>query len=101
MERLKAFFNTVLPLTDEEWDAFASGLEGLEVKKKDILLKEDQVCDYIAFIQKGAFRFYVNKDGNELITAFFFAGDFVTNYRSYLTGAPSEHDVQALQDAVI
>jgi CRP-like cAMP-binding protein len=42
-----------------------------------------------------------DKDGEEKITAFNFKGNFVTNYRSFLTGQPSDHYIQALLDSVI
>jgi CRP-like cAMP-binding protein len=42
-----------------------------------------------------------NKEGEAKITAFFFQGDFVSNYRSFLTGKPSDHFIEAMQDAAI
>lgn len=69
--------------------------------KKGILLQEGEACNFIAFIEAGMFRFYHVHEGEEIITAFFFPGDFVTNYRSFLTGQPSEHWIEAMQEAAI
>lgn len=58
------------------------------------------MCDFIAFAGEGIFRFYYLDDGNEKVTAFF-PGNFVTNYRSFLTGRASDHYIEANQDALI
>lgn len=84
-----------------EWKDFESCLIKANVKNKDQILKQGELCNFIAFIQEGSFRFYFDKEGEEKITAFFFKGDFVTNYRSFLTGKPSDHFIEAMQDSVI
>lgn len=101
MEALRTYFNQFVQLSDAEWDDFKACMSKETVPKKGLLLEEGEKCNFIAFIQEGAFRFYTVNKGEESITAFFFAGDFVTNYRSYLTNKPSNHYIEALQDAVI
>lgn len=88
-------------LTDEEWGDFASFLKEEKYKKKDFLIRQGETCDFIAFIGEGIYRFYHVQDGEEKITAFFSAGDFVTNYRSFLTGCPSEHYIESLKPSLI
>ncbi|WP_194778352.1 Crp/Fnr family transcriptional regulator [Pararhodonellum marinum] len=101
MEQLKNYFNKLVKLTDQEWADFQACLIKETHAKKAYLLEEGQKCDFIAFIEAGTFRFYHILDGEEIVTAFFFPGDFVTNYRSFLTDNPSDHHIQALQDAII
>jgi CRP-like cAMP-binding protein len=101
MEALKTYFDKFVKLSEEEWFDFQSCLTKEVLNRKDQILKQNEKCNFIAFIQEGAFRFYTVKEGEEKITAFFFTSDFVTNYRSFLTGKPSEHFIEALQDAVI
>ncbi len=101
MESLRIYFERLIKLSDEEWLDFQACLSKEVIRKKDHILRQNDKCDYIAFIQEGIFRFYTLRDGEKKITAFFFAGEFVTNYRSFLTGKPSEHNIEALQDAVI
>ncbi|NJK72350.1 MAG: Crp/Fnr family transcriptional regulator [Synechococcaceae cyanobacterium SM2_3_60] len=80
---------------------FERRLEKKTVPRKTNLLEQGQNCDFIAFIGEGIYRFYHIQDGEEKITAFFFSGDFVTNYRSFLTGQPSSHYIEAMKDSVI
>lgn len=101
MEKVRRYFDQLLVLGDEEWEAFSAGLQRREVGKKSFLLEAGADCSFIGFIQEGTFRFYHEREGEEKITAFFFAHDFVTNYRSFLTGQPSTHHIQALADSVV
>ncbi|HAD14631.1 MAG TPA: Crp/Fnr family transcriptional regulator [Saprospirales bacterium] len=73
----------------------------MNVTNKAQILRQGEHCNFIAFIHEGSFRFYYDKDGEEKIIAFNFEGDFITNYRSFLTGKPSDHFIEAMQDAVI
>ena len=101
LETLRVYFNKFHKLSDSEWKDFESCLAKVSVTSKKQLLKQGEHCNYIAFIQEGSFRFYYVKEGVEIITAFNFKGDFVSNYRSFLTGKPSDHFIEAMQDSVI
>lgn len=101
MEALKNYFNKLFPLTEAAWQDFEQCLVKETVAKKAHILEEGQKCDFIAFVGEGICRFYYVKEGEEKITAFFFSGDFVTNYRSFLTGQPSEHYIECMQQSVI
>jgi CRP-like cAMP-binding protein len=101
MEQIRSYFNKFLILNDEEWRDFSSIIKVEKHAKKEYLLESGQKCDFIAFIGEGICRFYYVHDGTEKITAFFFSGDFVTNYRSFLTGQASEHFIETLRDCLI
>lgn len=100
MEGLRKYFEKLITLTDEEWNAFARKLQRKQLMARTPLLHQGEVCTYVAFVEKGAFRFFYNRDGEERVTAFFFAGDAVSNYRSFLTGMPSDHIIETLQESV-
>lgn len=101
MDQIRAYFDNFLRLTDEEWADFAACLKKESHEKKTFLLRQGEVCDYIAFIGTGIYRFFYVREGEEKITAFFFPGDFVTNYRSFLTGKPSEHFIESLKPTLV
>jgi CRP-like cAMP-binding protein len=100
MEGLRKYFEKFILLTDDEWSAFSGKLQRKQLLAKALLLQQGEVCSFVAFVELGAFRFFYNRDGEEFITAFFFAGDSVSNYRSFLTGVPSDHMIETLQDSV-
>ena len=101
MQKIKDYFDSLVKLNDEEWKDFSAYFERVEVQKLELILKEGQICDYIAFIESGIFRFYHLKEGNEKVTAFWFEGDFLSNYRSFISAQPSEHYIEAMDNGII
>jgi len=99
MQMLRSYFDQFVKLNNEEWQGFESCLQARSIKKGDYLLKEGEVCNFIAFVELGAFRFYLNRDGEEVMLGFYFKGDFAGNYRSFLVDQPSKESIQALKDA--
>lgn len=98
---MRIYFNKFHKLNNSEWKDFESCLTKVNIANKEQILRPGEHCNFIAFIHEGSFRFYYDKEGEEKITAFNFQGDFVSNYRSFLTGKPSDHYIEAMQDAVI
>jgi hypothetical protein len=88
-------------LSNDEWLDLQECLTKENIRKKDLILKEYEKCDFVAFVHEDLFRFYSIIDGVEKITSFSFSGDFITNYRSFLTGNPSEHNIEALTDGFV
>ncbi|MCA6393201.1 MAG: Crp/Fnr family transcriptional regulator [Cytophagales bacterium] len=101
MVTIRLYFNKFVKLNDSEWADFEKCIVKVNIAKNVQILKQGEHCNFIAFIQEGSFRLFYDKDGEVKITAFFFQGDFVSNYRSFLTGKPSDHCIEAMQDAVI
>jgi CRP-like cAMP-binding protein len=101
LETLRLYFNKFIKLNDSEWADFEKCIVKATIAKNEQILKPGEHCNFIAFIHEGSFRFYYDKDGIEKIIAFNFKGDFVSNYRSFLTGKPSDHYIEAMQDSVI
>lgn len=88
-------------LTEKDCNLFEPCLQIKRVKKKDILLREGQVCRELGFINHGVFRMYYLADGKEINTHFSFENDFVVNYHSFLQATPSRYFIQSLEDAEI
>ncbi|NBC25150.1 MAG: cyclic nucleotide-binding domain-containing protein [Bacteroidetes bacterium] len=88
-------------LTEKDCNLFEPYLQIKRVKKKDLLLREGQVCRELGFINHGVFRMYYLADGKEINTHFSFENDFVVNYQSFLQATPSRYFIQSLEDAEI
>lgn len=71
------------------------------LKKKDFLLHQGQVCSFIGFVETGVLRSYIEREGDDYISDFYFEGSFTTSYRSFLTGEASVGSIQALENSVI
>src|SRR5204862_1258831 len=70
-----------------------------KLRKKQWLLQEGDVCKYVAFVEKGLLRsFTVDDKGHEHIAQFAFEGWWIADQVSFLTGEPSEYNIEALED---
>ena len=98
-DRLKTSLERLLPLSREEFIAFAMLLTERRLVKREPLLRAREVCNQIAFVNQGCLRYYYLKDGNEFNGQFFFEGAWVGDYQSFLTGQPSIQYIDALEDA--
>jgi CRP/FNR family transcriptional regulator, anaerobic regulatory protein len=99
--QFKEWLKNVSFLTENDCILFEPFLHTKQVKNKDILLREGQVCKELGFVNKGAFRMYYLSDGKEINTHFSFENEFVVNYDSFLQETPSRYYIQALEDAEI
>ena len=55
------------------------------LKRKDYLLHQGQICRFIGFVESGVLRSYIEKEGDDYISDFYFEGSFITSYRIFLT----------------
>jgi CRP-like cAMP-binding protein len=92
-------FAEKIELTEEEKELSRSFFITKKLRKKQYLLQEGDVCKYVAFVEKGLLRsFTVDDKGHEHITQFAFEGWWIADQVSFLTGEPSEYNIEALED---
>lgn len=99
--QLKNWLKNVSFLTESDCNLFEPFLRTRQIKNKDIILSEGQICKELGFINYGAFRMFYLADGKEINTHFSFENEFVVNYDSFLQETPSRYFIQALEDAEI
>jgi len=83
---------------EAEWIVFIQHLSFSTLKKKQYFAEPDKVCNQVGFIVTGAARYFHIKDGEDITSYFSFENEFVSSYKSYLTGLPGYTYVQALED---
>ena len=93
-EQLKKYAD----FNEAEWILFTQHLTLSNLKKKHYFAEYGKVCDKVGFIVKGAVRYFQVKDGEEITGYFSFENDFLSSYKSYLTGQPGFVYIQALED---
>ena len=92
-------FSEKIELTEEEKKLSRSFFIPKKLRRKQYLLQEGDVCKYVAFVEKGLLRsFTVDDKGHEHITQFAFEGWWIADQVSFLTGEPSEYNIEALED---
>lgn len=85
----------------QNWSVFKSYFKRLEVPAKTLLLAEGQVSRTMFFIEKGCLRTWINNDGKEITTQFFFEGDSVASIESFRTGQGSLYNIESLEPCIL
>ncbi|WP_299434526.1 Crp/Fnr family transcriptional regulator [uncultured Aquimarina sp.] len=88
-------------LTEGEINLFCSFLSLKEVKKKDYLLRQGEVCHSNNFVIKGCFKAFDINDGEENITQFAIENWWLADVKSFTTQCPALFFIQALEDSAV
>jgi CRP-like cAMP-binding protein len=86
---------------EAEWIICMQHLSALKLKKKQHFVEAGEVCETLGFILSGSVRFYHLIDGNDITGYFCFENEYVSSYRSFLTGHASENYIEALEPTII
>jgi CRP/FNR family transcriptional regulator, anaerobic regulatory protein len=68
--------------------------------KKEFILKEGQVCDWIGFIESGLVRHFQYKKFEEISCDFSRKNQFITDFESFNSGQASKINLVTLEDTV-
>ena len=71
----------------------------IKLDKGSSWIVQGKVCQHIAFVNHGKLRvYYLDSDGNETTCFFVTPRMFISSFTSFLTGAPSNENIAALED---
>ncbi|MEO7976092.1 Crp/Fnr family transcriptional regulator [Flavobacterium sp.] len=101
MEFLKDIFIDKLGLEVHHFEKFKSLIKTKKLKKKEYLIQEGSVCDFIGFVISGKLRSHVQNDRVEFNNDFYLQNSVVTAYTSYLNQDPTNCNIEALADTEI
>jgi CRP-like cAMP-binding protein len=89
-------------LNDEETGIFISFLKQVTVHKKDLILKEGQLCKNISFVYKGALRaYYIDKAGKESTVMFAVKDWWITDMFCFINEQPAMLTIEAIEDSSV
>ncbi|MFD2037510.1 Crp/Fnr family transcriptional regulator [Belliella marina] len=83
------------------FDILKQQFNRLEVPAKTTLLKEGEISKTMFLIEKGCLRTWVNNNGAEITTQFFFEGDRVSSIESFRTKQPSLYSIESLEPTIL
>lgn len=91
-----------IPLEEDDIQIIYKYFKRLDLKNKEYLLEEGQVCKSYFFIEKGCTRmfFYTDK-GAEQITQFALENWWITDYFSFADQKASEYNIQAIEKSEV
>lgn len=84
----------------EDLTVFNDLLKPKSVKKKQLLLREGEICDFEAYIVKGCLRtYYIDENGSEVILQFSVEDWWVGDIGSFHDRTPSLLYIEAMEDS--
>jgi len=99
LSQVKIFMDHMVSLEEAAWQVMAERLVFRTCKKREPFVKQGRICDEVAFVVKGATRFYYTVDGEEITTFFTFENSWISSYKSFITRLPSKITVEAMEDS--
>jgi CRP-like cAMP-binding protein len=98
---LRAYIDKIMAssISDEEFKLVEEAFSEKIVKKRQFLLHEGSICQYTAFIAKGAMRQYtIDKKGVEHIVRLAIEEWWISDRESFQGLTPSRYNIVALED---
>lgn len=98
---VKNFVKSKYQIADEELEQFENRLSLRKLEKGDFLIKKNQICDFIAFLNKGSLRHFSFLGEKEITLHFFIENEWVIDNQSFIAQQPSQNFIQAYEDSEI
>lgn len=91
-----------IELTEPEKAFFISLLEQRKLKRRQLLLREGQVCPWSAFVTSGCLRgFTLDKNGFEHVLSFAPEGWWIADMYSYISQQAGTLNIEALEETQV
>jgi CRP-like cAMP-binding protein len=94
---LRNIVNKYVDLDDDAWAASIPFFRFKEFRKKELVLRNGEVCRHLGLIHQGYTRLFYQVDGMEITKDFNTEGYFCGSYASFSTGKPSNFNVLAME----
>lgn len=102
METFKAHLDKFITINEEEYASILSFFRVLEVKKKETLLLDGEICRSMFFIVNGCLRkFFINEKGVEQTTEFAIENWWITDTFAFERQIQSSFNIQAVERSVV
>lgn len=99
---LHAHIQKRVRLTREELKLCDQFLSPRKLRKRQFFLREGDVSKHLAFVNDGCLREYtVDQKGEEHIIQFAIKDWWISDLHSFLSGATSTHNIDAVQDSEV
>lgn len=97
INKLRHVVASVTDIDDEAWEAGKLLFKPKRLKKKELFLRQGEVCRYIGFIDSGYTRLFFNLNDTEITKDFNMGNSFCGSYASFISGTPSNFNVIAME----
>lgn len=71
------------------------------VKKEELLLQEDEICDQIYFVNTGCLYLFYESAGEKQVIHFALENWWITDYKTFADGKPAVYAIAAMEDSEV
>lgn len=101
-DSLISYFNTFIPLTEDEITSIKSRVTQRTIKRRQMILQEGFLCKHYSFVVEGCFKMYgVDGRGNEHNIQFAAENDWIMDIGSFHSKKPSQLFIEAIEPSVV
>ena len=84
-----------------KWSMLSHLFEQIEIPAKTILLEEGEISKKMFFVEKGCVRTWINNNGKDITTQFFFEGSGVSSIESFMGNKPSLYSIETIEPCIL
>lgn len=99
MEALRAFFADA-GFNEAELNQVVMVFTAKTYSKRTYFIEEGHPAQRLAFIERGVFQYFVNRDGDEITTYVVGEAGFMASLLSFFKQVPARENIRALTEAV-
>jgi CRP-like cAMP-binding protein len=97
IKKFKKYLMQMTSMDNESFDIAIKYLKTERVEKGKFFVKEGQICNKIAYLNKGLLRVYYLKDGIDINTCFCKENSITSSFESFVNRTPTIENIQALE----
>lgn len=102
IEEFKDHINKFVKINEEEFSGISAFFQIQELRKKENLLNEGDLCKYNYFVLNGCLRkFFIHEKGTEQTTEFAIENWWMTDHHAFELHLPTVFYIQAVENTAI
>jgi CRP-like cAMP-binding protein len=101
-DSLIAYINEYVSLTQDEIDTLKSLTRIKDVRKRQFVVEQGEICRYENFVAEGCLRCYhLDEEGHEHVVQFAVENWWIADLQSFLRQSPANFSVDAIEPSVL
>jgi len=96
-DQLGLWLDLHISLDSDEWKQVQKAWVLRNLRKKEFLFQYGDICDFIAFVNRGCLRYFSVFDAGDAIYHFFLEDSFAWDMDSFLLRQPTQRNIQAIE----
>jgi CRP-like cAMP-binding protein len=98
----ETYIMTEGPVTQEELRLMLGKGTVRKFRRRQLLLREGEVCQHKIFVSKGLLRTYrLKEDGTEIIMRFSAENSWIVDHESYHNRTPTKYNIEAIESSEV